>query len=358
MRLPAVRNGGTAVLTSIGKGGSAAASAVPLGALVDEIAVRTGAWVVVAQLGNVVAHGTGDTPCPGPLAAAVLSKSTAPLRDGVTWSRRSGSLRGLLDGVEVTAAELGDGVTAWFLAAAVGPADVEALRVAMSEEAIPVHYPMMADLLHPLGPSRAGQAPTALVLVLHATAPLGMLGRSALAAVSTHHGRVHTDRDAVVVALPPGSDPAQVLEAVRQRCPDAVAGAALVPQDARDWSSTARVAASCARAAATLGQPLARADEPAVAAELVVEEAQEAVRDLTATTRSPLHLLQEHDARGHGELVPTLAAWCRAGFDAAAAAGLLHVHTNTLRYRLRRASEISGLDLERPRHRLALQLPL
>jgi DNA-binding PucR family transcriptional regulator len=34
------------------------------------------------------------------------------------------------------------------------------------------------------------------------------------------------------------------------------------------------------------------------------------------------------------------------------------VHPNTLRYRLKRATEVSGLDVTRPRQLLALQLLL
>ena len=37
-------------------------------------------------------------------------------------------------------------------------------------------------------------------------------------------------------------------------------------------------------------------------------------------------------------------------------AGALHVHVNTLRYRLRRAGEVSGLDLSQSRQRFAAQL--
>jgi len=79
------------------------------------------------------------------------------------------------------------------------------------------------------------------------------------------------------------------------------------------------------------------------------------VRDLPD---APLRRLQDHDARTSGELVASLRAWCRAGFDVPAAAAALHVHTNTLRYRLKRATEVSGLDVTRPRQLLALQLLL
>ena len=99
--------------------------------------------------------------------------------------------------------------------------------------------------------------------------------------------------------------------------------------------------------------------DPEVAAELVVTEAHEAVRELVGSLPdAPLQRLQEHDGRTSGELVASLRAWCRSSFDVPAAAAALHVHPNTLRYRLKRAAELSGLDLARPRQLLALQLLL
>lgn len=53
-----------------------------------------------------------------------------------------------------------------------------------------------------------------------------------------------------------------------------------------------------------------------------------------------------------------LHAWLEAGGDVNAAAGGLHVHPNTVRYRLRRACDLAGLDLADPDHRLLAQLAL
>jgi DNA-binding PucR family transcriptional regulator len=70
--------------------------------------------------------------------------------------------------------------------------------------------------------------------------------------------------------------------------------------------------------------------------------------------------LAEHDARHGSELVGSLLAYLDTFGDVRAAAGRMHVHPNTLRYRVRRAAEVSGLDLDDPRQRLfaALQLRL
>jgi DNA-binding PucR family transcriptional regulator len=51
---------------------------------------------------------------------------------------------------------------------------------------------------------------------------------------------------------------------------------------------------------------------------------------------------------------------CDAFGDVRAAAARLYIHPNTLRYRIRRAQELTGLDLSPPQQRLlaALQLRL
>lgn len=63
--------------------------------------------------------------------------------------------------------------------------------------------------------------------------------------------------------------------------------------------------------------------------------------------------------REHGaELVDSMLAHLDALGDVRAAATALNVHPNTLRYRLRRARELSGIDLDDPRERLACHLQL
>jgi PucR C-terminal helix-turn-helix domain len=56
--------------------------------------------------------------------------------------------------------------------------------------------------------------------------------------------------------------------------------------------------------------------------------------------------LAEHD---RGELARTLRTMIACRLDRTAASGALHVHRNTLAYRLRRIEEITGLDLASPR---------
>lgn len=68
--------------------------------------------------------------------------------------------------------------------------------------------------------------------------------------------------------------------------------------------------------------------------------------------------LAAEDARRGIALAASLAAYLDAFGDVAAAAATLHVHPNTLRYRVRRATEITGLDLADPRQRLIATLQL
>ena len=61
--------------------------------------------------------------------------------------------------------------------------------------------------------------------------------------------------------------------------------------------------------------------------------------------RRPLRRLARHDR--DGQLRRTLAAWFAHDMKVAPSAGALHVHRNTLEYRLRRIGEITALDLSR-----------
>jgi|DewCreStandDraft_5_1066085.scaffolds.fasta_scaffold00030_83 purine catabolism regulator len=68
--------------------------------------------------------------------------------------------------------------------------------------------------------------------------------------------------------------------------------------------------------------------------------------------------LVEYDRRNKTELVRTLEGYFEAHDSPTEAAQLLHVHRNTLLYRLRRIEEITGLSLDDAEVRLALHLAL
>jgi hypothetical protein len=72
----------------------------------------------------------------------------------------------------------------------------------------------------------------------------------------------------------------------------------------------------------------------------------------------PLARLREYDRCHDANHIATLTAWLDAFGDIAAAAAALHVHPNTLRYRLRRLAEVAGIDLSSSDDRFAAMLEL
>jgi DNA-binding PucR family transcriptional regulator len=71
-----------------------------------------------------------------------------------------------------------------------------------------------------------------------------------------------------------------------------------------------------------------------------------------------LRQLLEHDRERHGDLALSLLAWLEASQNVQSAAERLHVHPNTLRYRLRRVRQLAPIDLDDPDQRLATWLEL
>jgi hypothetical protein len=71
-----------------------------------------------------------------------------------------------------------------------------------------------------------------------------------------------------------------------------------------------------------------------------------------------IELLTEYDERHGTQLQLSVEAYLREFGDVRRAAAELRVHPNTLRYRVRRAEEILGLDLTEPAARLLVELQL
>jgi hypothetical protein len=86
------------------------------------------------------------------------------------------------------------------------------------------------------------------------------------------------------------------------------------------------------------------------------------LRDLAAAhgdrPTGPVARLSGYDAEHGTNLVETLRAWLDAFGDVAAASAAMFVHPNTFRYRLRRLTEVSGIDLADPEQRFAAMLQL
>jgi DNA-binding PucR family transcriptional regulator len=68
--------------------------------------------------------------------------------------------------------------------------------------------------------------------------------------------------------------------------------------------------------------------------------------------------LAEQDASKGASWVPTLRAYFDAFGDMSTAAAMVNVHPNTFRYRLRRITEVFGLDLADPDERLVAEIQL
>lgn len=82
------------------------------------------------------------------------------------------------------------------------------------------------------------------------------------------------------------------------------------------------------------------------------------IEDSSDTVSGPLQALIQYDTENKTQLVETLRIWLNRFGDVAAASDELMIHKNTFRYRLKRLSELAGIDLEDPEHRFGLMLQL
>ncbi|NEC65760.1 helix-turn-helix domain-containing protein, partial [Streptomyces sp. SID9727] len=110
------------------------------------------------------------------------------------------------------------------------------------------------------------------------------------------------------------------------------------------------------RERAAAGDARRSADAAGVGPSLDVARILDAARPVWEAGRGPVHELVRADLAAGGELVRSLTAYLDASGDVARAAARLVVHPNTLRYRLRRARERFGVDLDDPDTRLLVTL--
>jgi sugar diacid utilization regulator len=82
------------------------------------------------------------------------------------------------------------------------------------------------------------------------------------------------------------------------------------------------------------------------------------LEELRSFAREVLGALTAHEARRRSGLARTLAAYLRENGSLQRAARELHVHPNTVTYRLNRVEAITGLDLDRYQDRLLAQVAL
>jgi hypothetical protein len=95
-----------------------------------------------------------------------------------------------------------------------------------------------------------------------------------------------------------------------------------------------------------------------VRAALAVENAVRALDPVTSLWDGPVKVLLQHDAERGTEYRMTLRVWLDAFGDTAVAAAKLNIHRNTLRYRIQRISDLSGIRLGDPDERLIASLHL
>lgn len=222
---------------------------------------------------------------------------------------------------------------------------------------------LVAEAHDGLAPTAASQAP--------APAEQRVLDVLALQAAAYRPGCVTARAGRRLFVLVPAdeaaADPARELVATARSVPRTVVFAGVGPPAAR-WSElpAAREDAEAVvrvlreRASATPGVPVVSAS--ALFSEVVSEVALARVLDraepMWHTMPGPVHAMVEHD-RAHGsQYGVSVEAYLDAFGDTAQAARRLSVHANTLRYRLRRARELFGVDMDDPTGRLLADLGL
>ncbi|KAB8180200.1 PucR family transcriptional regulator [Microbispora catharanthi] len=92
--------------------------------------------------------------------------------------------------------------------------------------------------------------------------------------------------------------------------------------------------------------------------DILLHRLRAAARAGRVPARGPVSALRRHDALHDTHYVATLRAWLEAQGDLTVAAERLGVHANTVRNRLRRMSEVTPLNLDDPRKRLAMVITL
>jgi hypothetical protein len=92
--------------------------------------------------------------------------------------------------------------------------------------------------------------------------------------------------------------------------------------------------------------------------DILLQRLRAAARSGRSPQRGPVAELRRHDHANATDYVATLRAWLEAQGDPAQAGERLGVHENTVRYRLRKMTEITNLPLDDARKRLAMMIEL
>jgi hypothetical protein len=92
--------------------------------------------------------------------------------------------------------------------------------------------------------------------------------------------------------------------------------------------------------------------------DILLQRLRTAARSARTPSRGPVADLRRHDKANGTQYVATLRAWLEAMGDLAQAGERLGVHENTVRYRLRKMTEVTSLDLRDSQKRLATMIEL
>jgi hypothetical protein len=90
----------------------------------------------------------------------------------------------------------------------------------------------------------------------------------------------------------------------------------------------------------------------------VLDRLRHATAERPDLLRGHIQVLQQMDHSGRTDYLATLAAYFDHGGDVARAADSMFMHPNTVRYRLRRMKELTGLDLDDPIDRFVAEFQL
>jgi DNA-binding PucR family transcriptional regulator len=169
-------------------------------------------------------------------------------------------------------------------------------------------------------------------------------------------------RDAEVVALYPVSEPAQVHTAKKDAASlaGAVASGGLSVGLSGWHPGLAGIALAYAEAkeAAQLAAGAGVTDRAVALDEVLIDHIARFTPHVSRILDETLDPLVQYDLAHQTALVPTVRAYVDAGFNLTRSAEVLHVHPNTVMYRLRRVKELSGRDPHDPDDLLILFLAL
>ncbi|MFB6676644.1 PucR family transcriptional regulator [Streptomyces sp. NPDC056390] len=173
---------------------------------------------------------------------------------------------------------------------------------------------------------------------------------------------------AIVPGSAPDADdlPEKVQSAARDflhRASDGLTGVVLGIDRAADSAGPADLARSRNDADRTLrvlrqrpGRRVARHSE--VQVDTLLLELGDLLHNEGGLLDGPIQQLRTYDQENGTALIDTLTAWLDSLGNVLSASTSLDVHPNTFRYRLRRAAEITGIDLNDPEKRFAAMLEL